>query len=65
MTLCLSTDCIDKDIGYACIFDVSLYTAAVDNLLCMKNAGTQCSMVSYLKDLRKIKILKRKNPVAV
>ena len=28
-------------------------TAAVDNLLCMKNAGTQWSMVSYLKKVNK------------
>ena len=31
------------------------FTAAVDNLLCMKNAGTQWAMVSYLKKIKEKK----------
>ena len=38
-----------------------VYTGAVDNLLCMKNASTQRSMILYLKNSKKIKQKRKKS----
>lgn len=60
-----STDCIDKDIGYAMYFwRFVTYTqqqCAVDNFIMREKFGH--SMVSYLKDLKKC--FREKNPAAV
>jgi hypothetical protein len=38
---------------------MTITTKVVDNLLCMKNGGTEWTIVSYLKKLIKIKREKR------